>query len=101
MPNGMKEKPILPLLSEKIEEEYLKLWSRVQPKKESRNPKPEGGSKKRKQITEPECASRKRKRDCKRLFDGSKLSRNSGVLDFYAMKQPLTSTMWPKVLAKI
>ena len=62
MPNGMKEKPIIPLLSEKIEEEYLKLWSRVQPKKESRNPKPEGGSKKRKQIAKPECASRKRKR---------------------------------------
>ena len=82
MPNGMKEKPIIPLLSEKIEEEYLKLWSRVQPKKESRNPKPEGGSKKRKQIAKPECASRKRKRAAKDCFDGSKLSRNSGVLDF-------------------
>ncbi len=87
MPNGIKEKPILPLVSKKLEEEYLKLWSSIQPKKESRNPKPEIGSKKRKRIAKPECGSTKRKRitkpECgtkKRkwaagdYFNGSKLS---------------------------
>ena len=57
-----KKKPILPLVSKKLEEEYLKLSSSIQPKKESRNPKPEIGSKKRKRIAKPECGSTKRKR---------------------------------------
>ena len=65
----------------------MKLWSSIQPKKESRNPKPEIGSKKRKRIAKPECGSTKRKRitkpECgtkKRkwaagdYFNGSKLS---------------------------
>ena len=80
MPNGMKEMPIIPPISEKIEEEYLKLWSRVQPKKESRNPKPEAALRSGNRL-QVECASRKRKRAAKDCFEG-KLSRNSGVLIF-------------------
>lgn len=84
MPKGIKEKPIIPLMSEELEKEYSKLGTEIKiikPKKESRNEKSECGSKKRKRIGKSECDSMKRKRTSTNKSDGSRHSNNPSFIN--------------------